>query len=119
MKIDVLDKGYVRLVDSLGSDLSVTNAARASFNREVEALGEKDVSLINFLVKNKHDSVLRHSALTFEVYAPLEVARQWYKHAVGSAHLEEQFGWNEVSRRYVVEEPEYYFPEEWRERPEI
>ena len=77
MKIDVLDKGYVRLVDHLGNDLSVVNTARVSFDKESDFLSEKDQRLINYLVKNKHDSCLRHCVLTFEVYVPLMVGRQW------------------------------------------
>ena len=112
------DKGYVKLINVMGSDVDVVNAARASFNRDVKQLTEKDGKLIDFLIKNRHDSVLRHCAMTFEVYAPLMVARQWWKHAVASSHLDEQIAWNEVSRRYVVEKPEYYVPAEWRSYPE-
>lgn len=113
-----LDKGYVKLVNVMGSDVDVVNAARASFDRQVGKLEKRDVNLINFLVANRHDSVLRHCAMTFEVYAPLMVARQWWRHSVASSHLDEQVGWNEVSRRYVVEEPEYYIPAFWRSYPE-
>lgn len=116
--MNVLDKGYVRVVNHMGSDLDVVNAARVSFDREVKHLQDNDISLINFLIKNRHDSVLRHCAITFEVYAPLSVARQWWKHAVASAHVEDQLGWNEVSRRYVVEKPEYYIPTIWRSAPD-
>ena len=77
MKIDVLDKGYVRLVDSMGNDLSVSNTARVSFDKESDFLSEKDQRLINYLVKNKHDSCFRHCVMTFEIYAPLMVGRQW------------------------------------------
>lgn len=116
-KIDVLDLGYVRLVNVMGNDLSVVNAARVSFNREAKEMDDKNKSLINYLIEHGHYSVLRHQVMSFEVYAPLSVARQWFKHAVSSSHVEEQFGWNEVSRRYVVEEPEYYIPDEWRSYP--
>jgi len=81
MKIDVLDKGYVRLVDHMGSDLSVVNAARVSYDKEVAEMSEKDSRLLSFLVREKHTSPFRHAALTFEVYAPLVVARQWWKYA--------------------------------------
>lgn len=120
MKIDVLDKGYVRLVNSWGSDLDIVNSARVSYDKESEELSEKDIKLINFLVRDKHDSTLRHTGVTFEVYAPLMVARQWYKHAVGSAHVEDQFGWNESSRRYITENEEFYVPNptQWRSAPE-
>jgi thymidylate synthase (FAD) len=118
--ITVLDKGYVKLINNMGSDLDVVNSARVSFDKEVSSLGEKDLSLINFLVKHKHDSTLRHCVMTFEIYAPLMVARQWYKHAVSSSHLDDQLGWNESSRRYITEQEEFYVPNptQWRSTPE-
>jgi thymidylate synthase (FAD) len=118
--ISVLDHGYIKLVNNMGSDIDVVNSARVSYDKEVSSLGEKDESLINFLVKHRHDSTLRHCAMTFEVYAPLMVARQWYKHAVGSSHLDDQLGWNESSRRYITEKEEFYIPhtDEWRSAPE-
>lgn len=118
MKIDVLDKGYVRLVNNMGTDLDVVNAARVSYDKEVSELSDSDDRLIKFLVDHRHDSTLRHCVLTFEVYAPLMVARQWYKHAVASTHLDAQMGWNESSRRYVTETPEFYVPTSWRSSPE-
>ena len=119
-KISVLDKGYVRLVDTLGTDLSIVNAARVSYDKESEEFSEKDVKLINFLIREEHTSPLRHAALTFEVYAPLMVARQWWKYAVSSTHVDDQNGWNESSRRYITEDEEFYIPEvdEWRSAPE-
>lgn len=111
-KINVLDNGYVSLVDSMGSDLSVVNAARVSFNKEHEVLTEGDEKLIKFLLEHEHASPFRHAFVTLEVCAPLFVARQWWKHVVGSDHTMD--GWNEVSRRYVSEEPVYYIPEKWR-----
>ena len=119
MKIDVLDKGYVRLVNSWGTELDIVNSARVSYDKESKELSEKDDSLINYLVKHKHDSTLRHCGFTFEVYAPLMIARQWYKHAVSSSHLEDQLGWNESSRRYVTENEEFYLPspDQWRSKP--
>ena len=118
--LDVLDKGYVKLVNNMGSDLDVVNSARVSFDKEVSSLGDKDISLINFLIKNRHDSTLRHCVMTFEIYAPLMVARQWYKSAVASTHLDDQLGWNESSRRYITESEEFYvpMPMEWRSTPE-
>ena len=120
MHKQVLDKGYVRLVNSWGTELDIVNAARVSYDKESVELTDKDDSLINFLVKHKHDSTLRHCGFTFEVYAPLMVARQWYKHAVSSTHVEDQLGWNESSRRYVTENEEFYLPkgDEWRSKPE-
>ena len=117
---NILNHGYVRVVNTMGSDLDVVNAARASFDKEVTQLSEKDHKLIEFLVRHKHDSVLRHCAMTFEVYAPLMIARQWYKHAVSSTHLDDQMGWNESSRRYITENEEFYIPSisEWRSAPD-
>lgn len=119
-KIDVLDGGYVRLVDTLGTDLSIVNAARVSYDKEVEEFGPRDEKLIEFLIREGHTSPFRHAALTFEVYAPLFVARQWWKYAVGSTHVDDQNGWNESSRRYITEEEEFYVPtaSSWRSKPE-
>lgn len=119
-KINVLDKGYVRLVDTLGNDLSVVNAARVSYDKEASEFSQKDSKLINFLIREGHTSPFRHAALTFEVYAPLFVARQWWKYAVSSSHVDDQNGWNESSRRYVTEDEEFYVPSasSWRSKPE-
>lgn len=119
-KIQVLDKGYVRFVDSMGNDLRIVNAARVSFEKESFEFDNKDARLLAFLAREDHSSPLRQAAVTFEVYAPLMVARQWYKYAVASAHMEDQNGWNESSRRYVTEEPVFYIPDatEWRVMPE-
>src|SRR5690625_4728398 len=120
----VLDKGYVRLVDVMGSDLTVVNAARVSFDRESKELNDKDINLIKFLAREGHTSPFRHASLQFEVYAPLMVARQWWKYVAGSSFQEatgdNMTAWNESSRRYVTEEPEFYtpFPLEWRSAPE-
>ena len=104
----------------MGSDIDIVNSARVSFDKEVLELEDKDKKLISFLVKEKHDSCFRHCVLTFEVYAPLMVARQWYKHAVASTHLDDQLGWNESSRRYITEKEEFYIPavSQWRSAPE-
>jgi thymidylate synthase (FAD) len=119
-KITVLDKGYVRLVDTLGNDLSIVNAARVSYDKESAEFTDKDVKLINFLIREEHTSPLRHAALTFEVYAPLMVARQWWKYAVSSTYIDDQNGWNESSRRYITEREEFYIIEhdQWRSKPE-
>ena len=117
-QIGVLDKGYVRVVDKLGSDLSVVNAARVSYDKEVEEFSAKDFKLLMFLIREGHTSPFRHAALTFEVYAPLFVARQWWKYAVASTHVDDQNGWNESSRRYITEAEEFYVPKVWRSKPE-
>lgn len=124
-KINCLDKGYVRLVDVMGSDLTPVNAARVSYNKESKEMTSKDERLLKFLAREGHSSPFRHCFLQFEVYAPLMVARQWHKYRIGSTHLEEQDNfdaleaWNESSRRYITEEPTFYIPSfnEWRSKP--
>lgn len=120
MKINVLDKGYVRLVDIMGNELSIVNAARVSYDKESSELNERDKKLIEFLIRENHMSPFRHASMTFEVYAPLFVARQWWKYAVASTHIDDQNGWNESSRRYITENEEFYIPapDQWRSKPE-
>lgn len=116
--INVLDRGYVRLTNVMGSDLSVVNSARVSYDKESQELTEKDVRLIRFLAREGHTSPFRHATLQFEMYAPLMVARQHWKYIVGSDHTMD--AWNESSRRYITEEPAFYIPkaDEWRSAPE-
>ena len=115
----VLDgQGYVRLYKSYGDELDIVNAARASYAKESTELSEKDIQLIHFLVKHRHDSVLRHTSMTFEIKAPLMIARQWWKHHIGATALDGQNGWNESSRRYITSDNEYYVPKIWRGAPE-
>ncbi|MEK0325299.1 MAG: FAD-dependent thymidylate synthase [Nitrosopumilus sp.] len=118
-EVKVLDKGYVRLVDHMGSDLSVVNAARVSFAKESSEMKGKDEKLIKYLAEHNHMSPFRHAFITLEVKAPLLTARQWWKYCVGSDHTMDS--WNEVSRRYVEDDPEYYIPDDnmWRGVPEI
>ena len=116
--IRVLDNGYVRLVDHFGTDLTVVNAARVSFEKESKELTDKDIRLIHYLAKHNHLSPFRHCYAQFEIRAPLMVARQWWRHVVGTATVEEGTAWNEASRRYVTEEPEFYIPKVWRSAPE-
>ncbi|MCY9132831.1 FAD-dependent thymidylate synthase [Bacillus spizizenii] len=117
-KINVLDNGYVRLTNVMGSDLSVVNSARVSYDKESTELDEKDIRLIKFLAREGHTSPFRHATLQFEVYAPLMVARQHWKYIVGADHTMD--AWNESSRRYITEEPTFYIPkpDEWRSAPE-
>ncbi|MBG9809139.1 FAD-dependent thymidylate synthase [Bacillus subtilis] len=117
-KINVLDNGYVRLTNVMGSDLSVVNSARVSYDKESTELDEKDIRLIKFLARERHTSPFRHATLQFEVYAPLMVARQHWKYIVGADHTMD--AWNESSRRYITEEPTFYIPKpgEWRSAPE-
>lgn len=124
-KIDVLNLGYVSLISTMGNDLEVANAARVSFDKRSElnedgSLKKKDERLINFLWKEEHTSPFRHCVISFEIYAPLMVARQHWKYAVASTFVDDQNGWNESSRRYITEEPAFYIPtaDMWRSAPE-
>jgi thymidylate synthase (FAD) len=121
----------VDFIDYMGSDLTVANAARVSFDKQSEwdivgyetqqitdrsyaehpirQLSEKDKKLINFLAKHNHWTPFGHCSLQFRIKAPIFVARQLGKHQVGLV-------WNEISRRYVDSEPEFYFPENWRKK---
>lgn len=116
--IKVLDKGYVRYKDHMGSDLTVANAARVSYHKEALELTEADKRLIRFLAREGHTSPFRHASLQLEMYAPLMVARQHWKYVVGSDHTMD--AWNEGSRRYVNDDVEFYLPlaDEWRSAPE-
>ncbi len=98
----------VTYIDHMGSDLSVVNAARVSFGKTHKAMTEGDTKLIKYLAKHKHMSPFGHAFASFHVKAPIFVARQLVKHKF--------LRWNEVSRRYVDDEPEFYEPDEWRGR---
>jgi len=121
MKIDVLDKGYIELVDSLGDDLTPVNAARVSFDGFSKEFTEKDRKLSRFLIKHKHHSPFRHQHAMFIIKAPEFVMRQWYKHVVGiettSSHVTKDHAWNEISGRYVPYD-EFYEPTEFRKQSE-
>ncbi len=121
MKTAKIDVTYL---DHMGNDLTVVNAARVSFdktsewewieNPEIEGgsiprISDKDTKLIGYLAKHNHWSPFAHCSASFRVKAPIFVARQLVKHTVG-------FSWNEVSRRYVDNEPEFYIPDVWRKR---
>lgn len=100
----------VTLIDHCGTDLSVVNAARVSFHKESSSFQEQDAKLITYLAKHKHTSPFNHAFISVRVKAPIFVARQLVKHKF--------LPWNEVSRRYVDDEPEFYFPEVWRAKAE-
>ena len=121
MKIDVLDKGYIELVDSLGDDLTPVNAARVSFGGRSDKFTDKDKKLSKFLIKHKHFSPFRHQHLQVIIKAPEFVMRQWYKHVVGiettSSHVTKDHAWNEISGRYVPYD-EFYTPTEFRQQSE-
>jgi thymidylate synthase (FAD) len=95
----------------MGSDLSVVNSARVSFAKMHDKFQDNDERLIKFLAEHNHWSPFGHASLQFRIKAPVFVARQLVKHQVGLV-------WNEVSRRYVDEDPEFFIPFLWRERHE-
>ena len=98
------------MIDKMGSDLSVVNAARVSYAKVKNEFEDKDTKLIGYLAKHGHWSPFAHASISFRIKAPVFVARQLVKHQVG-------FSWNEVSRRYVSYEPELYKIDEWRGKP--
>ena len=101
----------VTLVEKMGTDLTVVNAARVSFGKKKTKFTKQDGKLIDYLARHNHWTPFRHCSLQFHVVAPVFVARQLVKHQVGLV-------WNEISRRYVDSEPEFYKPEEWRLKAE-
>ncbi len=112
-EIQVLDKGFVRLIDHMGSDLSVVNAARVSFGKKKDTFEVGDAKLVSYLAEHEHTSPFRHTALTLHVKAPIFVFRQWMKHRIGSE-------FNEISGRYVeFPEDEFFVPELFRRQAKV
>jgi len=103
-KVNVLDKGFVQYVSHMGDDLTVVNAARVSFNKESEEFGDRDEKLIRYLAKHKHWTPFAHPQITLRIRAPISIRTQFFKHKQG-------FVENEISRRYVVDEPQIYNPQ--------
>ena len=106
--MQVLNNGYVNLVDSMGSDLTIVNAARKSFGKSSDKFTNRDRKLLKYLWDNKHTSPFEMVEFLFEVKAPLFVVRQWQRHRTWS--------YNEVSRRYTSEDLDFYYPEVWRKQ---
>jgi thymidylate synthase (FAD) len=112
-EMNVLDRGFVKLVDHMGSDLSVVNAARVSFGKRKETFDEADEKLVRYLAEHDHTSPFRHTSLTFHVKAPIFVFRQWMKHRISSE-------FNEISGRYVeFGEDEFFVPETFRRQAKV
>lgn len=115
-------KSKLELVDFMGGDLAVVNAARVSYNRESKEFSDKDRKLLQFLIDppegKQHTSSLRSTVFVFRVKAPLFVCRQWWKHHVASSHVDEQDQWNERSLRYseITDEEDYYIPPVFHEQ---
>ncbi len=119
MKNQVLDKGFIEVVDSLGNDLTVVNSARVSFGKRKTKWDKSDERLVRYLAKYKHYSPFRHLQVQFHIKAPEFVMRQWYKHVVGiettSNSSAKDHAWNEISGRYVPVE-DFYYPSVWRKQ---
>jgi thymidylate synthase (FAD) len=101
--IQVLDHGFVRLDGALADDLSVVNGARVSFARRKTEMDESDEGLIRFLMRDRHGTPFEHNAFRFHVRCPIFVAREWFRHRVGS--------FNEFSMRYARATDDFYVPE--------
>ncbi|MDT4790483.1 Flavin-dependent thymidylate synthase [compost metagenome] len=102
-------------ISHMGSDLTVVNSARVSFAKESaldgDSLVDQDVRLISYLARHNHFTPFTHPQITLRETVPIFVARQRFKHMVG-------FTYNEVSRRYVDDAPEFFHPDVWRSRPD-
>ena len=107
--VKIGNAGFVECLDTFGDDLTVVNAARVSFAKEVTEFTERDGKLINYLAKNGHISPFFHPQIRMRIKMPIFVAREWFRHQIGFAR-------NEVSRRYVDDEPECWIPEVLRAR---
>ncbi len=103
-------QGWVGLIDHLGSEATIVNAARVSFGKLKQSMDERDVKLLNYLIENRHTSPLEHVVFTFSVHCPLFVRGQWHRHRTWS--------YNEISRRYTEIDLEFYTPEVLRRQSE-
>src|SRR5574343_453129 len=115
---DPLGDGISRLefLDQLGDDITVVNAARVSYGKELKEVVPKDRDLLKFLAEHAHTSPFRHAQLQFRVKAPIFVLRQWQKHLIGAEYAFKDTAWNEISGRYIEFDDEFYAPKEqdWR-----
>ena len=103
-------QGWIGLVDRLGTETSIVNAARVSFGKIRTEMDERDAALVRYLIKNHHTSPLEHVVFTFLVHCPLFIRSQWHRHRTWS--------YNEISRRYTDVDIEFYTPPELREQAE-
>lgn len=114
MRYEIGTHGHIELIDNMGNDLAVVNAARVSFDAQSDEFSLADGKLIRYLARNKHMSPFRHVQLKFRIKAPEFVARQFYKHIVGARYVFPDTAWNEVSQRYVAQKDEYIEFPAWR-----
>ncbi|MCF6175249.1 MAG: FAD-dependent thymidylate synthase [Victivallaceae bacterium] len=101
-------QGWVGLIDHLGEEISIINAARVSFGKLKDQMEERDITLLDYLIENKHTSPMEHVVFTFSVHCPLFVRGQWHRHRTWS--------YNEISRRYTEIDMEFYTPDKLRQQ---
>jgi thymidylate synthase (FAD) len=109
VRTEVLDHGFVELLETMGDDLTVVNAARVSFHKEVTEMTPRDAKLVKYLADHHHVTPFFHPQVRMRIKMPIFVAREWFRHQIGFAR-------NEVSRRYVDEPPQCYCPQVVRAR---
>ncbi len=103
-------QGWIGLIDHLGTESTIVNAARVSFGKLKTEMDDRDVKLLEYLIANKHTSPLEHMVFTFSIHCPLFVRGQWHRHRTWS--------YNEISRRYTEVDMEFYIPENLRRQAE-
>ncbi len=104
-------QGWVGLIDNLGDETTIVNAARVSFGKIKEEMDERDITLLEYLIENRHTSPLEHLVFTFSIHCPLFVRGQWHRHRTWS--------YNEISRRYTEVDMEFYTPTKLRAQAKI
>lgn len=109
--ISVFENGFVRLDAYMADDISVVNSARVSFGKRTETLSEADNGLIRFLMRSRHGTPFEHNSFRFHVKAPIFVAREWFRHRIGS--------FNEYSGRYAIMPTEHYVPDQANMRTQV
>lgn len=103
MKIKVLDKGFVELVDHMGDETRIVNAARVSFGKRIDLMEKKDIKLLKYLYDHRHTTPFEMVEFAFNIKCPIFVVRQWHRHRTWS--------YNELSRRYTSDNVEFHVPE--------
>ena len=104
-------QGWVGLIDNLGDETTIVNAARVSFGKLKDSMDERDIVLLDYLIENRHTSPLEHLVFTFSIHCPLFVRGQWHRHRTWS--------YNEISRRYTEVDMEFYTPQKLRAQAKI
>jgi len=104
------DQGWIGLLDHMGTEATITNAARVSFGKMKETFDEQDGKLLKFLIENRHFTPLEHVSFQFSIHCPLFVRGQWHRHRTWS--------YNEISRRYTSVDLEFYHPKDFRKQSE-